>query len=88
MTKPLSFYSWIVCVILLAGVSFCYYPRWKGVYTEATISWDVSGYYMYLPAALIYQDLKKLAFFPDIQRKYNPDPYPASFSDMRLPETI
>ena len=39
---------------------------------EATISWDVSGYYMYLPAFFIYKDLKALAFKDEIIRKYQP----------------
>ncbi len=42
--------------------------------TEATISWDVSGYYLYLPAIFIYKDLKKLEFGEDIISKYHPAP--------------
>jgi len=47
--------------------------------TEATLSWDVSGYYFYLPAIFIYKDLKKVAFKDDIQQKYRPanGPYQA-----------
>lgn len=42
--------------------------------TEATISWDVSGYYAYLPATLIYKDLKQCEFATEIVKKYNPSP--------------
>ena len=70
----ISLYSfWCSCLIILA-TAFIYYPRWEQTKTEATLTWDASGYYMYLPAALIYGDLKKLAFFPDIEQKYQPGP--------------
>lgn len=39
--------------------------------TEATISWDVSGYYMYLPSQFIYNDIKKCEFYPELRNKYN-----------------
>ena len=69
-----SFYSFIGGSLLILATAFFYYPRWEKPNTEATISWDVSGYYMYLPSALIYHDLKKVAFFPEIEKKYNPGP--------------
>mgnify|MGYP001386812175 FL=1 len=56
----------------LAG--FLYYPKWKIDNTEATISWDVSGYYMYLPAIFIYKDLKSCSFKDSIMAKYHPTP--------------
>ena len=62
-------------VILL--LAHFYYPKWKNERTEATISWDVSGYYMYLPAFFIYKDIKKCAFLPDIVQKYQPTPSPS-----------
>jgi len=42
--------------------------------TEATISWDVSGYYMYLPALFIYNDLRHCSFRDDVMNKYGPTP--------------
>ncbi len=42
--------------------------------TEATLSWDVSGYYWYLPAYFIYDDLKKQDFKDEILNKYHPTP--------------
>lgn len=56
---------------------FAYYPKWNQSGAEATISYDVSGYYMYLPAAFIYNDLKEVKFLDDVIEKYRPtaDPY-------------
>jgi hypothetical protein len=67
----------LVCYLLIAGVHFGYYPKWQQAGAEATISYDVSGYYMYLPAIFIYQDLKQTAFLDDIIKEYRPtsDPY-------------
>jgi len=55
-------------------IHFCYYPKWTQEQTEATISWDVSGYYMYLPAIFIYHDLKSCSFQKAIIEKYKPTP--------------
>jgi hypothetical protein len=70
----LSAWAFGVCAALLIATSAIYYPKWTKPHTEATISWDVSGYYLYLPAALIYKDLKTLAFWPEIEEKYRPGP--------------
>jgi hypothetical protein len=58
-------------LIILSGF---YYPRWQKEATEATLSWDVSGYYFYLPAFCIYKDAKELKFGPEIIDKYRPSP--------------
>jgi len=70
----------VALLILFAG--FIYYPKWKKSGTEATLSWDVSGYYLYLPAMFIYNDLKELSFYDEILKTYGPTPdfqqaYPA-----------
>jgi len=52
--------------------SFGYYPKWSKGHTEAILSWDVSGYYMYLPATFIYHDLKKCDFGEKIITDYQP----------------
>jgi hypothetical protein len=62
---------WFSC-ILISVISFFYYPKWNKDGSEATISWDVSGYYWYLPAFLIYRDIKKIEFTPGILEKYKP----------------
>lgn len=71
---PVSFYSYLLCAALVVATACLYYPKWQQRDTEATISWDVSGYYLYLPAALIYGDMTRLEFFPDIEKKYHPGP--------------
>ena len=59
--SPSRIAYWI-CAALIVATSFLYYPKWEQPDTEATLSWDVSGYYFYLPAIFIYQDLKQLSF--------------------------
>ncbi len=63
-----------LCAALLTAASLLYYPKWKMPGTEATISWDVSGYYLYLPGALIHHDLKRLEWWGETEREYNPGP--------------
>lgn len=72
MHLPKSLLSLLICWALLFSALFFYFPKWKNSYTEATISWDVSGYYYYLPAAFIYKDLKNLSFKDQIQQQYHP----------------
>ena len=62
----------ICCFIVLGFTSFVYYPRWNKSGGEATISWDVSGYYWYLPSIFIYKDLKHQGFKDSIFAKYHP----------------
>jgi len=64
---------WLMYLFILA-VHFLYYPKWNKTGTESTISWDVAGYYMYLPAIFIYDDLKKCSFKDSIIKKYRPIP--------------
>lgn len=66
-----TFYLAVLVVLL---THFLYYPKWSKGGTEATISWDVSGYYMYLPASLIYQDIKGCGFKDSILQNYGPTP--------------
>jgi hypothetical protein len=67
----------LVCYAFIACVHFLYYPKWQQDGAEATISYDVSGYYMYLPAAFIYEDLKEVKFLDEVIAQYRPtaDPY-------------
>ncbi len=64
-------------VYLLIG--FGYYPKYKKAGTEATISWDVAGYYLYLPAILLHRDVKKLDFAELDRKKYNYAPFSDSY---------
>ncbi len=66
----------IVCCGFMLWLATSFYPRWNKTRTEATISWDVSGYYMYLPAIFIYDDLNSFRFLDTVLIKYNPTPDP------------
>lgn len=64
--------SYLLSLLLLCYASFFFYPKWQQHATEATISWDVSGYYWYLPALFIYDDVKHISFKDSILQKYQP----------------
>ena len=64
----------IVLVVVMSAVHFFYFPKWQKANTEATISWDVSGYYMYLPAIFIHHDIKKCTFLDEVLQEYHPTP--------------
>ncbi len=68
--------SLLACYLVIALVHFGYYPKWQQTMTEATISYDVSGYYLYLPAAFIYEDLKEVKFLDDVMTEYRPTASP------------
>ncbi len=66
-----SLLIWILLAFFfLRGMFF--YPRYKMDAANATISWDVFGYYLYLPATFIYHDLGNLGFVPGIMDQYHP----------------
>lgn len=67
--------SFLVVAICILWTGLLYYPKWQQPGTNATISWDVSGYYSYLPAIFIYKDCKKLEWLPPIIEKYKPTPH-------------
>lgn len=64
----------LLSCLLVLGTGVLYYPKWQQKGTEATISWDVFGYYLYLPATFIYGDLKQLSFRDKILQRYQPTP--------------
>ncbi|MEN0004265.1 MAG: hypothetical protein AAF798_08985 [Bacteroidota bacterium] len=74
MKNRISLYAVCFAGLFVFATGFFYYPKWKQQRTEATISWDVSGYYFYLPAIFIYKDLKQLQFKDEILPKYGPTP--------------
>lgn len=55
-------------------MAFGYLPRQRATGTAAVISWDVSGYYLYLPAIFIHHDLRELRFHEQMLRDYAPTP--------------
>jgi hypothetical protein len=65
-----SKYAYWLCATALIILAFTFYPKWEKSGTEAAISWDVAGYYYYLPAIFIYKDIKKVAFHTDLDKKY------------------
>ncbi|MBK9257512.1 MAG: hypothetical protein IPM42_18780 [Saprospiraceae bacterium] len=74
MKSPFSTLSFIFISFIFFISGYFYYPKWKFEKTEAVISWDVSGYYWYLPATFIYKDLATMESAPMILEKYNPTP--------------
>lgn len=74
MHSNLSKLALFTCILVLLCTAFFFYPRWERRGTEATLSWDVSGYYMYLPAVFIYKDIKKCTFHTEILKRYGPTP--------------
>ncbi len=72
----LSIIAFLICAFSLFFASFLFYPKWQQGRTEATLSWDVSGYYLYLPAIFIYKDITQVAFLDSIIEKYYPTPDP------------
>lgn len=67
-----SKFALFFCYIIMGYSAFVFYPKWQKEMTEATLSWDVSGYYMYLPALFIYKDIKQCTFKDSIIQKYSP----------------
>ncbi|MEM7368815.1 MAG: hypothetical protein AAF587_09425 [Bacteroidota bacterium] len=49
-----------------------FYPKWEKPGSEAVLSWDVYGYYLYLPAIFIHNDLKGLSFKDENFEQYFP----------------
>lgn len=66
--------SYIFCVLFMLYACFFFYPKWDKHGGEATIGWDVSGYYWYLPSIFIYDDLKQQGFAEELVKKYEPTP--------------
>lgn len=75
-----SFVLWS-SMIFIVLVAFFYYPRWEQRPGEATLSYDVAGYYSYLPATFIYKDLKHCQYTKDssLISKYNRETIDAGF---------
>ncbi len=74
MSNKFSLWGLVFSFCVILYTAFAFYPRWEQTRTEATLSWDVSGYYMYLPAFFIYQDIKQCSFGDSIIQKYYPSP--------------
>jgi hypothetical protein len=69
--NPYSF----VCLLILAYVLFqtlLLYPKFLIGGTESVMSWDVFGYYIYLPSIFIYHDLADLNSIKEMFETYRP----------------
>ncbi len=71
MQKHFSLVAYLISCFVIIAVAL-WYPKWEKPGTEATLSWDVMGYYLYLPAGIIYDDLRQLEFKAEILKKYRP----------------
>lgn len=74
MRNRYSLFALVACWLLMTGVGIFYYPKWNKGWTEATLSWDVSGYYLYLPALFINKDIKSLERTRELIDRYGPTP--------------
>ncbi len=77
LTKPKIDLSVIPLFIylLLVVINNVVDPRWLVTGWNSQLSWDVLGYYLYLPSAFIYQDFFDLAYIPGIMETYEPSSY-------------
>lgn len=72
--KSPSWLAWLFSSLFIIAVGFSFMSRFQAKGTGAVISWDVSGYYLYLPATIIHHDLKELRFHEQMLRDYAPTP--------------
>jgi hypothetical protein len=72
--KSPSWLAWLFSSLFIVAVGFSFMSRFQAKGTGAVISWDVSGYYLYLPATIIHHDLKELRFHEQMLRDYAPTP--------------
>ena len=68
---PISLSALLILGYVIFRVAHLY-PKWDKGGTEAVLSWDVFGYYLYLPAAFIYDDLDGLGFRDELFAQYRP----------------
>jgi hypothetical protein len=67
---PLSFTALIIGLVVAVTIRFSYYTNHATNGYNAT-TWDAFGYYAYLPGSFIYKDVKKLDWYPTIEKKYH-----------------
>lgn len=69
--RPYSLITILVLFVLMVQARL-WAPYWNTHNVLAILTWDAMGYYLYLPAQFIYDDLSYLRFIPDILREYGP----------------
>jgi hypothetical protein len=72
--KKYSTYALLICIATYLFFGLSYYPKWQKSQAEASISWDVAGYYTYMPALFIYKDLQQCAFRKNVNATYQFSP--------------
>lgn len=72
MNKTQKYFLLLFTILIIILSAHLFYPKWQKSGSEATISWDVFGYYLYTPALFIYNDIEKLDFVESINQKYSP----------------
>lgn len=60
--------AFLISLLLVLRFS---YPQWNGKTEDSVITWDVAGYYSYLPAIFIYDDLANMQFMDSMNAKYH-----------------
>ena len=66
----ISFLSVLAISVILILIRFAYTEKDQVLPVKVT-TWDALGYYLYLPANVIYHDQKKLDWYPAIEQRYH-----------------
>ena len=60
----------IYSIIILLSAIRINYATLETKELRNVLTWDAFGYYLYLPAAFIYKDVKEMDWVPEIVDKY------------------
>lgn len=71
LTFNTKYTSLLVCILFCLISTFTVFGigKWK---SNSVLWWDISGYYCYLPATIIYKDVKELKFYAYVDSIYQP----------------
>ncbi|MBO2012746.1 hypothetical protein [Hymenobacter negativus] len=75
--KSPSWLAWLFSSLFIISVALIGHGLWPGAKNQGStrvIVWDVSGYYLYLPAIFIHHDLQELRFHEQLLHDYAPTP--------------
>jgi hypothetical protein len=70
MKNKYSLFACLIISIILLTYRISY-PKDKSETPFKVTTWDALGYYFYLPSIFIYHDIKKLRWFPEVDKKYS-----------------
>ncbi|MDO7847954.1 hypothetical protein Q5H92_16430 [Hymenobacter sp. M29] len=71
IAHPYSLLAILLLFVLMVQARL-WAPYWDTHNVQAILTWDAMGYYIYLPAHFIYDDLGHMSFAQDIMREYQP----------------